>query len=77
LSRSSAHIYLGKLSQIVADAIRVPKNPVLVHFLFESICVIIRKVKNFFGKEILKVYLRLMSKLKGVWINILFQWLSQ
>uniref|UniRef100_A0A914KZT5 Exportin-2 n=2 Tax=Meloidogyne incognita group TaxID=654580 RepID=A0A914KZT5_MELIC len=43
LSRSSAHIYLGKLSQIVADAIRVPKNPVLVHFLFESICVIIRK----------------------------------
>jgi hypothetical protein len=40
----SAHLYVNKLSQMIADAIRIPKNPLLVHFVFESLCVLIRKV---------------------------------
>lgn len=46
MARSSAHVYVGKLSQMIADAIRVPKNPLLVHFVFESLCVLIKKVNT-------------------------------
>lgn len=45
MAQQNAHIYVSKLSQMIVDAIRVPKNPLLVHFIFESLCVLIKKVK--------------------------------
>lgn len=43
MAQQNAHIYVRKLSQMIVDAIRVPKNPLLVHFIFESLCVLIKK----------------------------------
>uniref|UniRef100_A0A915DYI5 Exportin-2 n=1 Tax=Ditylenchus dipsaci TaxID=166011 RepID=A0A915DYI5_9BILA len=40
---SIAHIYVGRLEQMVIQAIRNPINTQLVHFVFESLCVLIRK----------------------------------
>jgi hypothetical protein len=46
MARSSAHLYVNKMAQMIGEAVRVPKNPLLVHFIFESICVLIRKVRG-------------------------------
>lgn len=44
LATNNAPQYVIKLSQMVAEAIRVPKNPLFLHYVFESLCVLIRKV---------------------------------
>uniref|UniRef100_A0A183CBE9 Cse1 domain-containing protein n=1 Tax=Globodera pallida TaxID=36090 RepID=A0A183CBE9_GLOPA len=40
---ANAHLYVNKLFQMVTEAVRVPKNPLFVHYIFESLCILIRK----------------------------------
>jgi len=39
----NAHIYTARLEQMILQAIQNPINPQLMHFVFESLCVLIRK----------------------------------
>uniref|UniRef100_A0A914GU25 Exportin-2 n=1 Tax=Globodera rostochiensis TaxID=31243 RepID=A0A914GU25_GLORO len=40
---ANAHLYVNKFFQMVTEAVRVPKNPLFVHYIFESLCILIRK----------------------------------
>ena len=39
----TAHIYVENLHKMIIQAIENPFNPLLVHFIFESLCVLIRR----------------------------------
>ncbi|KAL3121788.1 hypothetical protein niasHT_002016 [Heterodera trifolii] len=40
---ANSHLYVNKLFQMITEAVRVPKNPLFVHYIFESLCVLIRR----------------------------------
>lgn len=60
----NAHLYVQRLTNMIDDAIRVPKNPLFIHNVFESLCVLIKKVISMnSGRNIL--FFQAYSKVDG------------
>ncbi|KAL3119789.1 hypothetical protein niasHT_010080 [Heterodera trifolii] len=43
---ANSHLYVNKLFQMITEAVRVPKNPLFVHYIFESLCILIRRASS-------------------------------
>lgn len=46
-AKSSAHI-VDKLATMIGIAVKNPVNPLHLHYVFESLCVLIRQVSNIY-----------------------------
>ncbi|KAI1711044.1 cse1 domain-containing protein [Ditylenchus destructor] len=63
---TNAHVYVQRLDTMIQQAIANPINPQLIHFIFESLCVLIRKaytrVEGGLDKHVIQIVMLIIPK---------------